>query len=36
MKSSFISKADQTIKLVDRVNHPAGKIMLDIFPINIE
>ena len=35
-ETSFISTADQAIELVDRVNHPACKIMLDTFHMNIE
>jgi len=35
-ETSFISTADQAIELVDRVNHPNCKIMLDTFHMNIE
>jgi D-psicose/D-tagatose/L-ribulose 3-epimerase len=35
-ETSFINTADQAIELVDRVNHPACKIMLDTFHMNIE
>jgi D-psicose/D-tagatose/L-ribulose 3-epimerase len=35
-ETSFITTADQAIELVDRVNHPACKIMLDTFHMNIE
>jgi D-psicose/D-tagatose/L-ribulose 3-epimerase len=35
-ETSFISTADQAIELVDRVNHPSLKIMLDTFHMNIE
>ena len=35
-ETSFITTADQAIELVDRVNHPALKIMLDTFHMNIE
>jgi D-psicose/D-tagatose/L-ribulose 3-epimerase len=35
-ETSFICTADQAIEVVDRVNHPACKIMLDTFHMNIE
>jgi D-psicose/D-tagatose/L-ribulose 3-epimerase len=35
-ETSFITTADQAIELVDRVNSPALKIMLDTFHMNIE
>jgi D-psicose/D-tagatose/L-ribulose 3-epimerase len=35
-ETSFITTAEQAIELVDRVNHPALKIMLDTFHMNIE
>ncbi len=35
-ETSFITTAEQAIELVDRVNHPACKIMLDTFHMNIE
>jgi D-psicose/D-tagatose/L-ribulose 3-epimerase len=35
-ETSFITTADQAIELVDRVNHPACKILLDTFHMNIE
>jgi len=35
-ETSFINTADQAIELVDRVNNPACKIMLDTFHMNIE
>jgi D-psicose/D-tagatose/L-ribulose 3-epimerase len=35
-ETSFITTADQAIELVDRVNHPNFKIMLDTFHMNIE
>ncbi|MDX1995577.1 MAG: sugar phosphate isomerase/epimerase family protein [bacterium] len=35
-ETSFINTADQAIEVVDRVNHPALKIMLDTFHMNIE
>jgi D-psicose/D-tagatose/L-ribulose 3-epimerase len=35
-ETSFICTAEQAIELVDRVNHPACKIMLDTFHMNIE
>jgi D-psicose/D-tagatose/L-ribulose 3-epimerase len=35
-ETSFITTADQAIELVDRVNHPSCKIMLDTFHMNIE
>lgn len=35
-ETSFITTADQAIEVVDRVNHPACKIMLDTFHMNIE
>jgi D-psicose/D-tagatose/L-ribulose 3-epimerase len=35
-ETSFINLASQAIELVDRVNHPACKIMLDTFHMNIE
>ena len=35
-ETSFINLADQAIEVVDRVNHPACKIMLDTFHMNIE
>ncbi len=35
-ETSFINLADQAIEVVDRVDHPACKIMLDTFHMNIE
>jgi D-psicose/D-tagatose/L-ribulose 3-epimerase len=35
-ETSFINLATQAIEVVDRVNHPACKIMLDTFHMNIE
>jgi D-psicose/D-tagatose/L-ribulose 3-epimerase len=35
-ETSFITTAEQAIEVVDRVNHPACKIMLDTFHMNIE
>ena len=35
-ETSFITTADQALELVDRVDHPACKIMLDTFHMNIE
>ena len=35
-ETSFICTAEQAIELVDRVNHPSLKIMLDTFHMNIE
>jgi D-psicose/D-tagatose/L-ribulose 3-epimerase len=35
-ETSFITTADQVIELVDRVDHPSCKIMLDTFHMNIE
>lgn len=35
-ETSFINLADQVVQVVDRVNHPACKIMLDSFHMNIE
>jgi D-psicose/D-tagatose/L-ribulose 3-epimerase len=35
-ETSFINLASQAIGVVDRVNHPACKIMLDTFHMNIE
>lgn len=35
-ETSFITTAEQAIELVDRVNHPSCKIMLDTFHMNIE
>jgi D-psicose/D-tagatose/L-ribulose 3-epimerase len=35
-ETSFINTADQVIELVDRVNHPSCKVMLDTFHMNIE
>jgi D-psicose/D-tagatose/L-ribulose 3-epimerase len=35
-ETSFMTTAEQVIELVDRVNHPACKIMLDTFHMNIE
>ncbi len=35
-ETSFINIADQAIEVVDRVNQPACKIMLDTFHMNIE
>jgi D-psicose/D-tagatose/L-ribulose 3-epimerase len=35
-ETSFICTAEQAIELVDRVNHPSCKIMLDTFHMNIE
>ena len=35
-ETSFITTAEQAIEVVDRVNHPSCKIMLDTFHMNIE
>jgi len=35
-ETSFINIAPQAIEIVDRVNHPSCKIMLDTFHMNIE
>jgi D-psicose/D-tagatose/L-ribulose 3-epimerase len=35
-ETSFINTATQAIEVIDRVNHPACKIMLDTFHMNIE
>jgi len=35
-ETSFINTADQAIEVIDRVAHPACKIMLDTFHMNIE
>jgi D-psicose/D-tagatose/L-ribulose 3-epimerase len=35
-ETSFINLADQAIKVVDRVDHPSCRIMLDTFHMNIE
>jgi D-psicose/D-tagatose/L-ribulose 3-epimerase len=35
-ETSFINLASQAIEVIDRVNHPACKIMLDTFHMNIE
>jgi D-psicose/D-tagatose/L-ribulose 3-epimerase len=35
-ETSFINLAEQAIEIVDRVDHPACKIMLDSFHMNIE
>jgi D-psicose/D-tagatose/L-ribulose 3-epimerase len=35
-ETSFINLAEQVIDVVDRVNHPSCKIMLDTFHMNIE
>ncbi len=35
-ETSFITTADQALELVNRVDHPACKIMLDTFHMNIE
>jgi D-psicose/D-tagatose/L-ribulose 3-epimerase len=35
-ETSFINLASQAIDVVDRVNHPACKVMLDTFHMNIE
>ncbi len=35
-ETSFITTAEQAVELVDRVNRPACKIMLDTFHMNIE
>jgi len=35
-ETSFISTAAQAVELVDRVNHPACRVMLDTFHMNIE
>lgn len=35
-ETSFINLASQAIEVVDRVNHPSCKIMLDTFHMNIE
>lgn len=35
-ETSFINTHEQVIEVVDRVNHPACKVMLDTFHMNIE
>jgi D-psicose/D-tagatose/L-ribulose 3-epimerase len=35
-ETSFMNLAEQAIEVVDRVDHPACKIMLDTFHMNIE
>ncbi len=35
-ETSFITTAEQAIELVDRVNHPSCKILLDTFHMNME
>src|SRR5690606_16481128 len=35
-ETSFINLASQAIEVIDRVDHPACKIMLDTFHMNIE
>jgi D-psicose/D-tagatose/L-ribulose 3-epimerase len=35
-ETSFINLAEQAIEVIDRVNHPSCKIMLDSFHMNIE
>lgn len=35
-ETSFLNLADQAIEVIDRVNHPSCKIMLDSFHMNIE
>jgi D-psicose/D-tagatose/L-ribulose 3-epimerase len=35
-ETSFINTHEQVIELVDRVSHPACKVMLDTFHMNIE
>jgi D-psicose/D-tagatose/L-ribulose 3-epimerase len=35
-ETSFITSADQANELIDRVNHPACKILLDTFHMNME
>jgi D-psicose/D-tagatose/L-ribulose 3-epimerase len=35
-ETSFLNLAEQAVEVVDRVNHPACKIMLDTFHMNIE
>jgi D-psicose/D-tagatose/L-ribulose 3-epimerase len=35
-ETSFINLASQAIEVIDRVNHPSCKIMLDTFHMNIE
>jgi D-psicose/D-tagatose/L-ribulose 3-epimerase len=35
-ETSFINIADQVIEVIDRVNHPSCKVMLDSFHMNIE
>lgn len=35
-ETSFINLADQAIEVIDRVNHPSCRIMLDTFHMNIE
>jgi len=35
-ETSFINTADQAIEIIDRVNHPSCRIMLDSFHMNIE
>jgi D-psicose/D-tagatose/L-ribulose 3-epimerase len=35
-ETSFINLASQAIEVIDRVNHPACRIMLDTFHMNIE
>ena len=35
-ETSFLNLAEQAIEVVDRVNHPACKVLLDTFHMNIE
>jgi D-psicose/D-tagatose/L-ribulose 3-epimerase len=35
-ETSFINLASQAIEVIDRVNHPACRIMLDTFHMNVE
>jgi D-psicose/D-tagatose/L-ribulose 3-epimerase len=35
-ETSFINLAEQAVEIIDRVNHPSCKIMLDTFHMNIE
>jgi D-psicose/D-tagatose/L-ribulose 3-epimerase len=35
-ETSFINLAEQVVDVVDRVNHPACRVMLDTFHMNIE
>jgi D-psicose/D-tagatose/L-ribulose 3-epimerase len=35
-ETSFLNLAEQTVEVIDRVNHPACQMMLDTFHMNIE